>query len=451
MPSQPAIGAELLFGLGREEQFGIPAGSLTYFRGILPANLNLTRSETPGGEVNPSGFMEAGVPGPITGPFDVGVRFSAAHMLMPMEALGIEWTKSTADAGPPTIYEYEGVPSLAFYQSLWGLRGLPGVEKERFYGILLGAINMPIGDNTPLALRLQGQMQHGTRFPAPTADAGNTGSHAGPHLRGPLADEAAGGRIHVNVTAVSPLAFKVERRVSGSPTFPGTAILAVYDADGNGTWQNLPDEDGADLGYWDENKDPLEIVFPGTAAEHATDIDVGDEWVFDLAWADPTPTYFAGQRFTSAHAIMRYRLVGASTWIEARFQSGAQNLAWPAVPERGNASKYPYAIGREGMLNPTLSIVRKYTDRDFVTLAEGHKRLEMQIEYQGAQISADYALRESVLFDYPSVKVASARPVANVNAVPETLTLQAETNADGDPPVTITVTTEYNFTPSTGI
>ena len=87
------------------------------------------------------------------------------------------------------------------------------------------------------------------------------------------------------------LQFKTEQ-TPDSPTFPGPAAAVALDATGEAIWQNLQGADGLDLGFWEENRDPLEIVWPGTAADHAA-LAVGDIFTFAPRASGPTPSSLA--------------------------------------------------------------------------------------------------------------------------------------------------------------
>lgn len=443
-----ATGNAILLALARELSFGVPDESQTfeYLKPILPANLGFNRVRSPGGEVNQSGFLEPGVPGPVTGPVDFACRMSAETLLMYLEHVMRGAERSTLETG---VYKYTFTPDLdGVDTSLWGIYATPPVDQHRLYGIKLSGMQMQIGNNTSIPVRFAGQIGHGTRLGAADADAGNTGTYTvAPIVRGLLAS-AAGGDIHVRVTDESPLTFKVER-TSGVPTFPGSAIAAVYGSDGQGTWQNLPDEAGLDLGIVDENYDPLEIVWPGDSTDHAGYV-VGDTWVFPVTWALPTGyTYLAGQRFTSAHQKNRFRAVGGSTWTEFRSLTAQLGVQWPLTVEQGSGSKYPYAFERDGVFSPTLQVARRYTDKTFVDYLEKHEPFEMETEFAG-QLLASGPNRESIKFIWANVQVNTrTAPAANDRAIQETVNLIGETNDAGDPPLTIEVITDRDFTLAT--
>lgn len=443
--STAAAGNRALVGLAREQSFGIadPAATLEYLRPILPLDLGLNRVESPSGEVNQSGYWEAGVPGPIGGPINLAARFSAATLLTYLEHIFGKVTKSTLATG---IYQYVFEPDIPGKNtSLWGLWGLPPVDQGLLYGIKLSQLAMQIGNNTAIPARLTGQASHGTPVGLAVADGDNTGTYAmGPLLRG--LPKSTTGSIFVTVSRVNTgLQFKVEQ-TAGTPTFPGSAIDVVLDPDTlSGTWQNLVGATGLDLGYYAENKDPIEICWPGLAADHA-DLAIGDIFEFPNTWTLPTSvTYLGGQRFTSAHWLNEVRALGGSTWTPFRVKTGNLVFGWPTSVDGGSGSRYPYDLLRDGILTPTLQLVRSLTDRRFLAYLEQHLRFEMKTSFIGQQLSATY--RESIVCEWTNVAVQTqASPVQNANAIQETITLRGETSDDGDLPVTVTVISDRDWT-----
>lgn len=441
-----AVGSQALFGIGRESAPGVPAGSLLYWLPVLPLAPYLVRSESAGNEVNASGFPEPGVPGAITGPLDVGVRFSAGHLLEILEALSFSLEKTTLDTG---IYQYDATPDREFLQTLWGYWSAPPVDRGYLYHMLLSELDLAIPSNAPMVARCKGEIGHGTRF-SPGVQVSGTGTYAlTPRLRGQLFDPTAGRKVSIKITSVSPLAFKVSQH-SGSPSFSGSAVTALM-VDSSGAWQNVQGADGLDLGFWAENRDPLEDIFPGTASDYA-DLAVNDIFEFDLDFDEPSPTYLDAQRFTSAHALLRTREVGDSTWITTgEFISGGSKTAWPVARRPRNFSRYPGSLDRQGELTHTQTLVRYLDSLDYTLRLEAHKRMEAQVEFMGRQLG-DGAYRESVRMEllYASVK-SLTKPISNQNAIQETVTLMAEKSPDGDVPVTFRIITDRNFTPSAGL
>ena len=445
-----AAGNRYLIGLAREQKFGQmdPAAELEYLRPILPADVGLEHPEAASGEVNQSGYIEKGVPGPVAGPINLAARFSAVTVLAYLEHLFGSCTKTTLATG---IYQYLFEPvraDLGVDTSFAGIYGLPPVEQGQLLGVKFSQMAMVIGNNTAIPCRLTGQIAHGTSIGVAVPAVANMGTYTmGPLIRG--VPKTRTGSIFIKVTRVSTgLQVKLEQS-SGVPTFPGAAIDVVLDPDTlAGDWQNATGGDGLDLGYNGENRDPVEFCFPGTAADHA-DLAVGDIFELPLSWDLPDEiTYLGGQRFTSAHWINEYRALGGTTWIPYRALTGTLTLARPASIDQGSGSKYPYGLDRDGLLTPTLQFARKYNSSTFQRMAEEHKRFELRTSFVGAQLSATY--RESIVATWSNVGIASRTAAPqNQNAINETVTLRGETSDDGDLPISIAVITDRSFTPAT--
>lgn len=519
---QPATGAAALWGWRRERAYNVPGtDAYTFLRPVPPLNAMFLRPEGPSTEINASGFRLAGLPGPISAPLDIGMALTAANCLEPFENIYGDCAKSTLETN---VFQYVFTPDQtpSTEPSLDAILCLPPVARWLLYGIKLSQISEAIANNQMIAARMTGFASHGTDLSEPDADGGNTGTYTyGPKLRGLLRNPREGEKVAVNITTAvsggSPPQFKAERYPDGAtPTFPGAAIVATYDSDGEGKWQNLPvayqltgtmsvtagqtavtgvgtlflseieagdylttagetnrvasvasdtsltlaethaaGASGAvghvlerDGGYHDENRDPLEIVWPGTVSDGQDDLDSGDMFVSDVDWSDPTPSYLSGQRYTSAHLKVEYRALGASTWIETNVTNAGINTVWAVTPDIGNGSRYPFALDRDTVFSPAITLARKYRDRDFENFSKGHKRFELKLSYLG-QLLGNNAYRESIVREYPSVSIASrTQPVANAQGIIETLNLVAEADQLGsDPPCTATVITDRDWTP----
>jgi hypothetical protein len=251
------------------------------------------------------------------------------------------------------------------------------------------------------------------------------------------------------VQVAGGLQFKTEQ-TPDAPTFPGPVAAIALDAAGEAIWQNLQGANGLDLGFWEENRDPLEIVWPGTAAAHAA-LAVGDVFTFHPPgqWSDPTvPSLTGHQRFTSAHWTLALRPVGVATWTPMRCRKGELALSWPISEERGNGSRYPYALLRDGLFAPSLKIERALVDPFFADQAESNHRLEAQLAFTGRQLSA--AFRESITFTFASARIDAAKRTAkDARTIPEEITLVGETTETLSPPLTVDVITTRDWSPTT--
>jgi hypothetical protein len=447
-----ATGSSVLVAFGLEQAFGIPGtGGLTAYRVNLPVTGDLVGSESQSGQANPSGFQERGVPGARGGKSSWSLPMRAPWMLEFLEHLFGGVVKATVQAGPPAVYKYTFTPTLSGVDtSFYGLFSKPPVERALQFGIKFESLEMEIGDKEEVPVKLDGFLGHGTRLGVATRT--ETGSYdLGPHIRGPLLDPAAGS-VHVRVTRVlesaGGLQFKVEQ-TTGSPTFPGTAVSVYIDPlTGRADWQNLQGSDGLDLGIWGENKDPLEIIFPGTAADHE-DLDIGDTYEFPVTWADPAiPVATGGQRFTAAHWVTRFRPVGGGTWFEKRVNTGSFKAQWPVTVNQANASRYAQGMDRDGIFLPTFNFKRAFYDLFFADASDRHSRVELQMAFEGRQLGTG-AHRESLTLTAPSVGIGESKRVpGKAQVVEEEVSLTGETNDAGDPPLTIEVITTRNWTPT---
>ena len=439
-----ATGAAVLWAVGRERSFGIPGESLVAHHAILPIDADLLDSTNEGAAVNQSGFLERGVPGPKGGKATWSLSLTTGTLLEYLEHLLGQVTKTQLAAG---IFKYLFEPTRnGVDTSFYALLSKSPVLRTWLYGLKLSKLSLEIGDNTEIPVKLEGLIAHGTRVGPPVPAAANAGTYAlGPHLRGALRNPAAG-PVHVQVTQTAGgLQFKTEQ-TPDAPTFPGPAV----DVAGEATWQNLQGADGLDLGFWEENRDPLEIIWPGTPTDHAALVP-GDTFTFHPPglWPDPlVPTLTGHQRFTSAHWTIALRQVGAPAWTPMRARKGDLSLSWPITAERGNGSRYPYALLRDGLFTPSLKLERALIDPFFADQAESNHRLEAQLAFTGRQIDATN--RESITFTLTSARIDSAKRTAkDARTIPEEITLVGETNELVAPPLTVEVITSRDWSPST--
>ena len=443
-----ASGSAVLWAVGRERSFGIPGGGLTAYKAILPIDSDLLDAESESAAVNQSGFLERCVPGPKGGKSTWSTSLTTGSILEFLEHLLGQATKTPLAAG---IFKYVFQPSRAGADtSFYALLSKNPVLRSWLYAIKFSKLSLAIGDNTEIPVKLEGLIGHGTRMGAPVPAAANAGAYQlGPHLRGTLRNPAAG-PVHVQVARVAGgFQFKTEQ-TNDDPTFPGAVVDVALDAAGEAIWQNLQGADGLDLGFWEENRDPLEIVWPGSAADHAA-LAVGDVFTFlpPGKWSDPViPPLTGHQRFTSAHWTVALRTVGVATWNPMSCRKGTLELSWPISEERGNGSRYPYALLRDGLFSPSLKIERALVDPFFADRTESAARLEVQLAFTGRQLTA--AFRESIQFTFASARIdAAKRNAKDARTIPEEITLVGETTDTLTPPLTVEVITTRDWSPST--
>ena len=442
-----ATGSAVLWAVGRERAFGVPGTSLSAYKAVLPLDSDLLDDQSEGTAVNQSGYLERGVPGPKGGKSTWSLSLTTGTILDFLEHLLGHVTKSIP---APGIYQYLFHPSRSGVDtSFYALLSKSPVLRTWLYGLKFGKLSLAIGDNTEIPVKLEGLIAHGTRMGPPAPAPANTGTYnLGPYLRGALRTPSAG-PVHVQVAQVAGgLQFQVEQ-TTGAPTFPGPAVEVALDPTGEAIWQNLQGADGLDLGFWDENRDPLEIIWPGAAANHAT-LAPGDVFTFAPPgqWTDPAAPILSGfQRFTSAHWTIALRTAGAGgPWTIMNCRKGTLELSWPLSDERGNGSRYPYALLRDGLFSPSLKIERALIDPFFADQAESAARLEAQLAFTGRQLDATH--RESITFTFASARIDAAKRIAkDARAIAEEITLIGETDDAIAPPLTVEVITSRDWTP----
>ena len=459
MAGRAVSGAATLLGLGLERlgQWGVPKGGLIKFLANLPLSARLIGTTTPSGQVNPTGFRVKGVPGQKGGPMEYGHPLTAAHFLEVFEHFLGAVAKVTLEAGPPAVYKYTFTPDFANHKntSFWALASLPPLIKWVLYGIMLGELAMEVGDDGVVQVRLTGEVGHGTKVGLAEPDAANTGTYPNtPWLRGVVKDKTAGS-VWAYVEDPATGEFKLLQAAAKPDGAAWAAAATVFtiarNDDGLGVFQYAQSSgDGLDLGIFNENKDPLEIVWPGTAADFANAV-AGDIYEFPMPgdWDDPAMSELTGYtRFTVAHLITRFREEGAGTWVEKGGFTGAVGLGWPLKVARGNPSKYPTLMYREGQVAPTIELSRDLLDTFFEGAFERHDRVEAQLVFEGEQLGTG-AYRESITCTYPALAIDEheADP-GDEEAVEETTTLFGETNDNGDDPITVEVITTRNWTPT---
>lgn len=442
----PAQGNQVLVGFGAELGEGIrdPAATLFYLKPILPFTGRPGYANSPGGEVNQSGFAEKGVPGPVTGALDLGSRFSVPTLFHLLKHFCRDIVKSEPETD---VFQYVMTPDPTLAEeTLFGLFGMPPVDVMWQHGIKFSQLGINIGNNNAIPLRVQGQAMHFSRLGAAVADGSNTGTWAhDPVHRGPLADPTAG-NLFLEVTALSPLRYKVQQAAGTTPpTMAGSTVnTQLYDENGDAIFVPILSDTGAEIGVWGENKDPSMICVPGTAADHAN-IDVGDVYYFPVDWDLPTPTFLGGQRFTSAHQQNYFSVDGGSTYIDLYSLTTAVQISHPLALDQGSSSRYPFAIDRNGQLVPTVNFTRKLRDRSFREIYEASSDLKLRTYFLG-QLLEGGPNRESIKFDWARMEMVSLTdPAQNDNAIVETIGMRGITDDAVTPPFTATLITDQDY------
>jgi hypothetical protein len=451
-----AIGRNVISALGIERAFGVPAGGVIGYDPTLPvvAGLGGTEFETAQVQRTGAGFPSSGLPGLRGGaPQQMGHPLTTAHLLEFLQhLLGANvadgsLVKTNPEAGV-WRYQFEPAPiDTALWTSLWGFGGVPPVERHLLYGIRFASLALQTTPTAELTARLDGFSQHGSRFSAVAPALANTGTYdLGPHLRGLALDESLGG-LWFLVESLAPLTFKALQAVAEPDAAAwmaaATTFQVVVDAAGEARWQTaLSSADGFDLGVYAENKDPLEVIWPGTAAEHA-DLVVGDVFGFAApGW--PTPalaTVAAGMRYTMAHLGLTV------DGEEVAVKQATLTLDHPLEVVRGNNSRYPTEIDRTGEPTFEIQLQRDFTDRRFASAHDLQAPVALDFSFSGRQLSA--AWRETLQLTVAAAKVtADERPASAAGKVQEQVTLQAQVPDNGDPAIAYEVVTDRDWTPA---
>lgn len=461
---RPARGNAIQIGLRPERSHNIPGAygdPYEWLKTHLPVNLDLTRTEEESGQVNKSGYTEAGIPGFIAGdgasvpiPMTAGLLLPWLQHLLGSSVANGTLTKTTLEAGEALQYEFEPDPD-GIDQSVESIFGHPPVVNSLGRGIKFGTMGIGVTGAGEIPVTLGGFISHGTDLGPGEADAGNTGTYVlGPHLRGILADYEAGD-VWVRVTGTAPLTFKVIQSAA-APADPAdwdTATEYTVETDpvtGEGLWQTALGATGLDLGIWtSENKDPLEVVFPGDAAAHG-DAAEGDTWRFRVSWDLPAATYLptTGRRFGMPHWRNFQRDLGAGVWVEDPLRQLTLNLAWPVTPDNGSGTRYYTALDRDEPLAPTFSVQRTFIDTTWKRRMEKHERFEVRELWEGKQLGTGQ-YRESVDIVAPSVGIRSRSKDSPRQKITESIDFTAETDGAGSAPITVTVITDRDWTPAT--
>jgi len=252
------------------------------------------------------------------------------------------------------------------------------------------------------------------------------------------------------------IGIKVETKAS-SPTYPGSEQTLYYNTTSKfqtkgGTqvsdWYEVLDENGGKLGADAANRAPFEILFTGDMSTLA----LNDEFKIETTQLIPSaasgatytqyaPTFVAGCRFTSAHT---YLTINGST---VEVHNATANIAVPRVPyyAHGPEARFPLDMLRNGYITSQMQVARRYDARTYELLRWADTRVTGSIELRGPVIvsGGTTTYREQLLISYNQLAITNTDSnVANMNWIPETVTLAAEQPDNGtDEPFTVTLFT----------
>ncbi|MEM9552672.1 MAG: hypothetical protein AAGC60_00310 [Acidobacteriota bacterium] len=449
MGKQPATGRSTRLLLGPELALGQPDDTATpvEWQFIPPLGAGLKHTESESAEITRGGFKKKGLPGPVTGEaFDLATAFSAGRLIEPMvHLMGHLESKTEVETGA-FQYVVHHVKQKTHLQSFGGYYDLEPIRRWRMYGIKLQELGWSIGDNNEIPVRAKGQQLHGSELGPGVADVGNAGTYAyTPVVRGPLLDRA-GGAIHVQVASTSPLTFRVEQ--GAAPTWAGPTHEQLYDETGESLFVECRGPDGFDLGIVSgENKDPLEAVFPGRAADHA-DLAVGDTWTFAPigGWQLPAATQIATPRMTSAHWRFRIQAQGAPSFSEVKLETGSYTITDAMQRRGGSGSRYAHDLERQAMGGHSCELKRGLVSDYFLDGQQRRTQYTAEHRFEGPQIGTSGTYREGMVLTWPKVGLYEHdAAVANADRVEETIKLEAEDTEDGSPSAIAVITTTRNI------
>ena len=454
MSGLTATGSSADFAASVELRPGQPQGNRFRRYAVLPSvDVQGKDALAESNKIEDGSGEAEGVPGELSGTFDVGLR-TAGGTLLPWLAFfaGGEIQKTEPETG---VYRYtfDAVRSsdLISARSFSALLGRNPVDTVRRDGIAPASLNIASGNNAEIAARVQGFSTHGCKFGFARPDAGNAGAYPfEPVLRGTAASHGA--PIHVQVESVAPLRVRLEQ--AEAPTWAGWVLdlSASYDEDGWAVWEVARGADRRHLGVVvGSNWNPLEIVFPGTATDHQA-LAVGDTWTFDApgTWRVSDlalPSGDSGAEKTSAAFDLvvweygrpeRFRVQGADS-LDFGLTSGAE-------PDKGTGSRAAWGILREQPLGASIGMSRKLASRFFLEGSERQKRYGAELTLRGPIVGSSGAYQDEikVLFRYATLEDYNA-PVASAASIVEGFALKAKRTPDESPVLSVEITTDTDI------
>ncbi len=451
----PATGRQVVIEIGKEQNPGEGPGALVLegLKPNLPFSIEPNSTINPAGIVNNTGFAEVGLPGAVEIAPDFAVSLNPALLLPFLQNMLGDVTKTNPDGIFKYVLEYL---KTATFPRLYARVGLPPTDNRRqHYNGLLSGLTIEATASDPMFGRFAGLFGHTTAMGVAVADGGNTGSYTeGPYIRGVLADETAGS-VFVEITqdvAGGGLEMKFEQS-TGAPTFPGTEIAVDYDADGNAKWMMTYNETAGgvftDHGFHGENKDPVEIIFPGTSTEHGN-LDVGDQWEFKIqsAAADPSPTYGSiGWRPTAASALVQISTDSMVTWDDLPLDTITINMESPTSSGLKPGSKYATQIVRQGGMSGTLEIAREMYTATLKRMIEAFESFAIRVQIEGARIGTNGINRDGVVLLCGNCRLTSnTAPVSSEDAVIENIVITPYQGTSGEASMIFTIHTARDYT-----
>lgn len=243
MGTTPASGSRILFAIKREAYPGEGRdGDWRWFKVNLPNNVAPLRPELPTGAVNPSGFAEPGLPGPVTIPADMGIPLTAGGMLEFAELFFGAAAKTTPETGV-NLYTHQ-CDATGVLPTMAGMVCLPPTHnRRRFYNGRVGGIVLAIPSAGAIQLRMPGSMFGHTTTMGEAVEDTITGTYAlEPQVRG-VPGMTPKNALWAQVTDLTDdvPSWQFEAcPLGGTPEFPSTQpdYQQQYDVDGRARWIN---------------------------------------------------------------------------------------------------------------------------------------------------------------------------------------------------------------------
>ena len=458
MSGNPAVGSSADFAAGPEIRPGEPQLSrLATYAAIPSVDMQGKDTSAESTKLGAGSGEQEGVAGKLEGTFDVGLR-TAPGTLLPW-LLNIAGGACIKDEPETGVFRYRfdavQIKDLVSCRSFSAVLGRHPVDVIRRDGCQPASLNMASGNNQEIASRLTGFNTHGCKFGFAQAAGGNAGAYPfEPILRGTALSHAE--PIHVRVVTASPLVVRVEQ--SAVPTFTGRTLdLSTVGEDGYALWEDARGADGAHLGVVvADNRNPMEIIFPGKPADHALLAD-GDTWTFakpgtwQMSDYNPPSGDAGTYEKTSAHFDLKVAPYGTTNWVRV---GRSDNMDF--VLETGAEAEYftgSRSAGGGVRNKPTMARIglnRSLASAYFLDAAERRHRFQAELTLKGPDIGTSHTYQDSAKFTlrYCSVEDYSA-PVASNAAIKEGFALKAKRVPDGDEPfMSVELITEADRDPS---
>lgn len=378
----------------------------------VPAVIETGRSDS-------SGQMDSPILGPVSTANDLGSSADprVLDFLFNVITRGNVVSSTAIDPGPPQILRREFLydPTLPEIPLTirYGLQDIGNPLVWRNYGTHLDGVTITAAAGAFVEVRFTGQSASFARYSEAFPFFANTGTHAGPQIRG-VPRPALEGRpsyarqvVYLRVTNVgdpntpqgslpyTPLAFQVETIEEGGGLPVWGAQQTYYqryfeqdDGSWQATWRDCQDDEGYDIGVVSKpgSKLPVQVVFPGTLTDTAAEIEVGDVFSFTPASIpDLVPTYNEESGFTLAHIIAE--VTDPETGAVEQLERDAVTItfAHPLTPVHGDNTNYVSRFDRTAEQMLTVTIPRGVTSPVLQDARLTNKPLDIRLVCEGAQ------------------------------------------------------------------